>query len=101
MISRLESVVLDVVHIGLDKLGGMVELQYLLWGRFGWLIRPVYLLTRLELEVDGLGVELAELIKNETTQELLYRIPIAIEHLKNLWDPEDPDPSRHLVNVLL
>ena len=60
------------------------------------------LVPSLQREVDGLRVEPTELVDDSPREGVVEReVARREEHVQDLGDPEEPDPGRHLVQILL
>ena len=60
------------------------------------------LVPSLQREVNGLRVEPTELVDDRPGEGVVEReVTRREEHVEDLGDPEEPDPGRHLVQILL
>lgn len=60
------------------------------------------LMPGLQGEINGLRVEPADLVDNRAGERVVQgEVPSGEEHVEDLGDPEEPDPGRHLVEILL
>ena len=56
-------------------------------------------LLRLKREVRRLRVEVTHFLQDAVGHYVPERFPLAAHELDQLWEPEDPDPNGHLVDV--
>jgi hypothetical protein len=59
-------------------------------------------MSGLQGEINGLGVEPTDLVDNRAGERVVQgEVACGEEHVEDLGDPEEPDPGRHLVEILL
>jgi hypothetical protein len=96
----------DKVIVLADKVIDILESRTIFCSQiYGWLhlcLEPRQFMSGFQWIVDCLRVEPAYLFYNGPRENIIEcKISQREEHLKNLWDPEQPDPGRHLFQIFL